>query len=78
MWIYDPATQKVALRAGRRSASSARTASSSRSGLAGGEWVVAAGVHKLQPGQTVRPYEGGGARRRRRAGDAGRRGPAKR
>ena len=30
-------------------------------GLANGEWVVAAGVHKLQPGQTVRPYEGGGA-----------------
>lgn len=28
-------------------------------GLADGEWIVAAGVNKLQPGQVVRPYEGG-------------------
>ncbi len=28
-------------------------------GLAAGEWVVAAGVHKLRPGQKVRPYDGG-------------------
>ena len=27
-----------------------------------GEWVVAAGVHKLTDGQTVRPYEGAPAR----------------
>jgi hypothetical protein len=26
-------------------------------GLTQGQWVVAAGVNKLQPGQTVRPYE---------------------
>jgi len=24
-----------------------------------GDWIVAAGVHKLIPGQIVRPYEGG-------------------
>ena len=29
------------------------------SGVANGDWIVAAGVHKLQPGQVVRPYEGG-------------------
>ena len=28
------------------------------SGVANGDWIVAAGVHKLQPGQVVRPYEG--------------------
>ncbi len=33
------------------------------SGVAAGDWIVAAGVHKLQPGQLVRPYQGG-------AGDA--------
>jgi membrane fusion protein, multidrug efflux system len=31
------------------------------SGVANGDWIVAAGVHKLQPGQVVRPYEGGAA-----------------
>lgn len=29
------------------------------SGVADGDVIVAAGVHKLQPGQVVRPYEGG-------------------
>ncbi len=29
------------------------------SGVADGDIIVAAGVHKLQPGQVVRPYEGG-------------------
>ena len=29
------------------------------SGIADGDVIVAAGVHKLQPGQVVRPYEGG-------------------
>ncbi len=29
------------------------------SGVANGEWIVAAGVHKLVPGQVVRPYEAG-------------------
>jgi len=27
------------------------------SGIAPGEWVVTAGVHKLREGETVRPYE---------------------
>jgi membrane fusion protein, multidrug efflux system len=58
VWVYDPATQKVALRpvtVGQfREDGVVVTA-----GLAGGEWVVTAGVHKLQPGQKVRPYEGG-------------------
>jgi hypothetical protein len=26
-----------------------------------GDWVVTAGVHKLIPGQVVRPYEGAAA-----------------
>lgn len=58
VWVYDPKTHKVALRTvtvGQyREDGVVVTA-----GLAGGEWVVTAGVHKLQPGQTVRPYEGG-------------------
>jgi multidrug efflux system membrane fusion protein len=58
VWIYDPATHKVALRpvtvAQYREDGVVVT-----SGLAAGEWVVTAGVHKLRPGQTVRPYEGG-------------------
>ncbi len=58
VWVYDPATRKVAL----RPVTVARYREDGivvTSGLATGEWVVAAGVHKLRPGQTVRPYEGG-------------------
>ena len=29
------------------------------SGVSHGDWIVAAGVHKLVPGQVVRPYDGG-------------------
>jgi len=58
VWIYDPATHQVALRpvtiGQYREDGVIVTA-----GLASGEWVVTAGVHKLRPGQTVRPYEGG-------------------
>jgi multidrug efflux system membrane fusion protein len=58
LWIYDPATRKVELRLVKigqyREDGIVVT-----SGLADGEWVVTAGVHKLRPGQTVRPYEGG-------------------
>ena len=58
VWIYDPATHKVALRpvtiGQYREDGVVVTA-----GLADGEWVVTAGVHKLRPDQTVRPYEGG-------------------
>ena len=62
VWVYDPQSQQVSLRP--------VTVAQYRedgvivgAGLAGGEWIVAAGVNKLQPGQTVRPYEGGSARR---------------
>jgi multidrug efflux system membrane fusion protein len=58
VWIYDETTQKVALRlvtVGQYREDGIIVTS----GLATGEWVVTAGVHKLQPGQTVRPYEGG-------------------
>ncbi len=58
VWIYDPATRKVALRpvtiGEYREDGVVITA-----GLASGDWVVTAGVHKLRPGQTVRPYEAG-------------------
>ena len=58
VWIYDPATRKVALRPvtiGQYREDGVIVTS----GLASGDWVVTAGVHKLRPGQTVRPYEGG-------------------
>ncbi len=58
VWIYDPATRKVALRPvtiGQYREDGVIVTS----GLANGDWVVTAGVHKLRPGQTVRPYEGG-------------------
>jgi len=29
-------------------------------GVVAGEWIVAAGVHKLRAGQSVRPYEAPG------------------
>jgi len=58
VWIYDPATHQVALRPvtiGQYREDGVIVTS----GLATGDWVVTAGVHKLRPGQTVRPYEGG-------------------
>jgi RND family efflux transporter MFP subunit len=60
VWIYDPQTHRVAPRpvtiGQYREDGVVVTA-----GLAAGEWVVTAGVHKLQPGQVVRPWDGGGA-----------------
>jgi RND family efflux transporter MFP subunit len=58
VWVYDPATHKVALRPvtiGQYGEDGVTVTA----GLANGEWVVTAGVHKLRPGQTVRPYEDG-------------------
>jgi RND family efflux transporter MFP subunit len=56
VWIYDPGEQKVDLRpvalGAYREDGVLVTA-----GLRDGEWVVAAGVNKLQAGQRVRPYE---------------------
>jgi RND family efflux transporter MFP subunit len=58
VWIYDPATQKVALRA--VVLGPYREDGVLVGGLAHGEWIVAAGVNKLQPDQRVRPYEAPG------------------
>jgi membrane fusion protein, multidrug efflux system len=60
VWVYDPASHQVALRTvtiGQYREDGVVVTS----GLANGEWVVAGGVHKLQPGQVVRPWQGGGA-----------------
>jgi multidrug efflux system membrane fusion protein len=58
VWIYDPQSRTVALRP-VTVAQFREDGIVVASGLSGGEWIVAAGVNKLQPGQTVRPYEGG-------------------
>jgi membrane fusion protein, multidrug efflux system len=55
VWVYDPATRKVELRA-VGIAQYREDGVVVDSGLATGEWVVSAGVHKLQRGQIVRPY----------------------
>jgi len=58
VWRFDPATKQVNL--------TPVTIGQYRedgivvtSGLREGDWIVAAGVHKLLPGQVVRPYEDG-------------------
>ncbi len=56
VWIYDPAAKTVALRSvaiGQFREDGVVVTS----GVANGEWVVAAGANKLRPGQIVRPYE---------------------
>ena len=60
VWIYDPATQTVALRAVAIDVFREDGALLS-SGVKDGEWIVAAGVHKLRPGQAVKPWESGDA-----------------
>ena len=60
VWIYDPAKRTVSLRAvtlGGFREEGALVAS----GLANGEWIVAAGAHKLREGQAVTPWEGDGS-----------------
>jgi multidrug efflux pump subunit AcrA (membrane-fusion protein) len=60
VWIYDPQSEQVALRPvsiGQYREDGVIV----DSGVRAGERVVAAGVHKLLPGQKVRPYEGPGA-----------------
>ena len=57
VWIYDPATQTVALRRVAIDAFREDGALVS-SGVRNGEWIVAAGVHKLRAGQAVKPWEG--------------------
>lgn len=56
VWIYDPATRQVSLRPVELGAFR-EDGAVIRSGLNGGEWVVTAGVHKLIPGQVVRPLD---------------------
>jgi len=58
VWRFDPVTKQVGL--------APVTVGQYRedgvvvtSGLRDGDWIVAAGVHKLLPGQVVRPYESG-------------------
>ena len=58
VWVYDPNAQKVTLRpvtVGQYREDGVLVTS----GLAPGEWIVTAGVHKLREGEVVRPYEGG-------------------
>jgi RND family efflux transporter MFP subunit len=60
VWIYDPATRMVSLREVTLDAFREDGALVG-AGLADGEWIVAAGVHKLRAGQTVKPWESDGA-----------------
>jgi RND family efflux transporter MFP subunit len=62
VWVFDPATGKVALRSVDLGAFREDGATVTR-GLADGESVVAAGVHKLSEGQVVKPYEAPGVAR---------------
>jgi RND family efflux transporter MFP subunit len=58
VWVYDAASRRVTLRP-VKIAQFREDGVVVASGLADGEWIVAAGAHKLHPGQAVRPYEGG-------------------
>jgi multidrug efflux system membrane fusion protein len=60
VWVYDPQTQQVQLRP-VSIAQYREDGAVVRDGVRNGEWVVAAGVHKLTEGQKVRPYDGGAA-----------------
>jgi membrane fusion protein, multidrug efflux system len=56
VWVYDPQTHAVGLhpvRLGPFREDGVLVAD----GVAPGEWIVAAGVNKLVPGQIVRPYD---------------------
>lgn len=53
VWVVNPATKKVAPRTVRLGGLVGERATVT-AGLASGEWVVTAGVHKLAPGQEVK------------------------
>ena len=58
VWRFDPASRQVSLvpiAIGQFREDGVLVTS----GVRHGDWIVAAGVHKLIPGQIVRPYEGG-------------------
>jgi multidrug efflux system membrane fusion protein len=60
VWRYDPASGKVAIspvEIGQDREDGVLVTS----GVRNGDWIVTAGVHKLIPGQVVRPYEGAAA-----------------
>lgn len=60
VWRYDPASGQVTLvpvAIGQYREDGVLVTS----GVANGDWIVAAGVNKLVPGQVVRPYEAGPA-----------------
>src|SRR5262249_28241175 len=70
VWIYDPQTQQVQL----RPVTIERYREDGvlvRDGVRDGEWIVAAGVHKLTEGKKVRPYDGCDAAANDRPGKAG-------
>ncbi|HEY3179493.1 MAG TPA: efflux RND transporter periplasmic adaptor subunit [Casimicrobiaceae bacterium] len=57
VWIYDEKSHAVSLRpvvVGQFREDGVIVTG----GVASGEWIVTAGVHKLREGETVRPYEG--------------------
>jgi RND family efflux transporter MFP subunit len=60
VWIYDPQTQQVRLRP-VSIAQYREDGACLRDGVREGDWIVAAGVHKLTEGQRVRPYDGAAA-----------------
>lgn len=60
VWRYDPASGQVAIspvQIGQYREDGVLVTS----GVRNGDWIVTAGVHKLIPGQVVRPYEGAAA-----------------
>lgn len=59
VWRFDPATKQVSL--APVSILQYREDGIVASGVRDGDWIVAAGVHKLLPGQIVRPYDEGPA-----------------
>jgi len=60
VWVYDPGKRTVSLRPVTLEGFREEGALVA-SGLANGEWIVAAGAHKLREGQAVTPWEGDGA-----------------
>ena len=59
VWVYDAGARNVSLRAVELGPYREDGVVITR-GLNHGEWIVAAGVNKLQPGQSVKPYEAPG------------------
>jgi RND family efflux transporter MFP subunit len=58
VWRFDPGTRQVNL-APVAIAQYREDGVVVTSGVGNGDWIVAAGVHKLIPGQVVRPYDAG-------------------